>query len=46
MISNNTNTLSKVTFSGKKAFGPGAMGLYLESHPRQPLMVLTPMVGA
>ncbi len=33
----NTNVLSNVTCSGKKAFGPGAMGLYLEGHPRQPL---------
>ena len=32
----NTNVLSNVACSGKKAFGPRAMGLYLEGHPRQP----------
>jgi len=42
----NTNVLSNVTCSGKKAFGPGAMGLYLEGHPRQPLRLLIVTVWA
>src|SRR5712692_9822999 len=42
----NTNALSNVTISGKKAFGPWAMGLCLEGHSRQPLRLLTPRVWA
>ena len=42
----NTNVLSNVTCSGKKAFGPRAMGFYLEGHPRQPLRLLIPTVWA
>src|SRR3990172_12681379 len=42
----NTNASSNITCEGKKAFGPGAMGLYLEGHPRQPLRLLIPTVWA
>src|SRR5713226_9284526 len=42
----NTNALSNVTISGKKAFGPWAMGLCLEGHSHQPLRLLTPRVWA
>jgi len=45
-VASNTNVLSNVTCSGKKAFGPGAMGLYLEGHLRQPLRRFMPTVWA
>jgi hypothetical protein len=45
-ITINTNVFSNVTCSGKKAFGPGAMGLYLEDRPRQPLRLFIPAVWA
>jgi len=45
-ITTNTKVLSNVACSGKKAFGPGAMGLYLGSHPRQPLRLFIPAVWA
>ncbi len=45
-VATNTNVLSNVACSGKKAFRPGAMGLYLEGHPRQPLRRFMPTVWA
>src|SRR3990172_3820166 len=42
----NTNLVRNDACSRKKAFGPGAMGLYLEGHPRQPLGLLIPTAWA